>query len=105
MRYGLDISMMTHGFSFFENIHEPIYLIHKNGLILKMNKAGRKYLALSKLNNAEIKAIIEKYLSGTCPILDPKKNELKFVRLLIKNTKVFAKFLEDKDYVLIELKK
>ncbi|PWU13222.1 MAG: hypothetical protein C5B49_14985 [Bdellovibrio sp.] len=47
MKYAVADCIAEYGFSFFENLHEPIFLIDDLGRTLKVNKAGRKFLCVA----------------------------------------------------------
>jgi sensor histidine kinase regulating citrate/malate metabolism len=104
MKYGLGDSLADYGFSFLEKLHSPIFLVHKNGTIKKINEAGRKLLSIAhmtqrqvedRIKSLNITELLAGQQSGTCDCqrVDTGK---KFI-------KVISKRLESSDYVLVEL--
>ncbi|MBX2995118.1 MAG: hypothetical protein KF681_09855 [Bdellovibrionaceae bacterium] len=101
MRYSLGDSVAEGGFRLFEKIHEPIFLIHKKGRIVRMNEAGRKFLTLTKLSQAE---------HGLCALFQGELERLRtlpFVRRCLpgSNLMLIGTSYESSDYALVEIKR
>lgn len=101
MRYSLGDSVAEGGFRLFEKIHEPIFLIHKRGRILRMNEAGRKFLFLTKL------APWEHSLCNRFQTELDRLRTLPFLRFQIPGSslQLIGSNLESSDYILVEIKR
>lgn len=61
MRYEIADCLADYGFSFLEKIHEPIFLVRKSGLPVRVNEAGRKFLKVVRVGPKDL----EKFLKVT----------------------------------------
>ena len=97
MRYLEGECLNDYGFRFLEKIREPIFLVDRNGQILKFNEAARKLLVILKLDRS---------LVGR---LAPFKNLLRDDDLACRNMvvgrrlRLTSRKLKGSDFFLIEL--
>jgi hypothetical protein len=56
MRPSIGHCFADYGFSFLEKVHEPIFLINRSGILIKINEAGRKFLRVTHLSQKEMQA-------------------------------------------------
>ena len=54
MRYSVGQCLIDQGFSFYEKLHEPIFLISKLGRIVRINEAGRKFLKIISVKQTDL---------------------------------------------------
>ena len=101
MNYTLGETLADYGFAFLEKLHSPIFLLHKNGTIKKVNEAGRKLLCIAHITGRELDKFIAEILSlGLCA------QRVEYQRYVTrrKQIKVIFKRLGSSDYLLVELK-
>jgi len=96
MKYSLGETLADYGFSFFEKLHSPIFLLHKNGTIKKVNEAGRKLLYIAHITRRELddfaKALTNSRLVP-CQVYMTRRKQIK----------VHLSQLESSEYLLVEL--
>jgi hypothetical protein len=59
VRYSLGACLADYGFNFLEKIHEPIFLINRSGILVKINEAGRKFLRVSHLTEGQLEGFVK----------------------------------------------
>jgi hypothetical protein len=98
MKYNIGDTLADYGFSFFEKLHTPIFLIHKNGTLKKVNEAGRKLISVSRLDSSTIENFMQN-------LLNPQRSPCDCQRLKThrKQIRVMTKSLSPSDYLLVEL--
>ena len=100
MVYGLGESLADYGFSFLEKLHVPIFLVHKNGTIKKINEAGRKLLSVAHISARDLDGFAKAIISSS---LCPQQVECQRYVTTRKQFKVISKQLGTSDYLLVEL--
>jgi hypothetical protein len=100
MKYSMGDSLADYGFQFYEKLHAPIFLLHRNGTIKKINEAGRKLLSIAHIAGKELD-----HLAKCLVEVNIRHNhvEYKTYETKRKQFKVISKQLESSDYYLIEL--
>ncbi len=88
------------GFSFLEKLHSPIFLLHKNGQVKRMNEAGRKLLAVGRVNRDRLATWGESWagLRAKNPGCDFQR-----IRSRFKEMKLISRPLAESDYFIVEL--
>ncbi len=100
MKYGLGETLSDYGFAFLEKLHYPIFLVHRNGTVKKINEAGRKLLKVAHLRPEQISEYARAFAQlGQCPA----QMEFQRIPTLKKQIKVFSKHIDSSDYVLVEV--
>ena len=105
MRYNnLGVNLADFGFGFLEKLHEPIFLVHRLGKIVRMNEAGRKLLGIAKRNSFEVESFIGKFL---VPLFQGPQSKKNYERIAIGNNghQLVARNLEGSDFILVEVVK
>lgn len=101
MKYGLGECLADYGFNFLEKIHEPIFLVRRSGIFVKMNEAGRKFLRVAQLTDQQLQNILS---AASQTWLDVKGDGYR--RLTIgKNLQLIARGFAGSDLVMIEIKR
>ena len=90
MRYSLEETIGEQAFIYLDKVHSPIFLVHKSGMIKKINRAGWKLLSLAHISIENIEAMIR---TNKMPKVQTKKSRLK----------IFATTISKSDYTLIEI--
>lgn len=101
MRYSLGQNLADFGFGFFEKIHEPIFLVHRLGKIIKINEAGRKLLAVAKISIQDLDFLTNHVAS----IFGSRNNEYQRISLQRNGWNLIARSLKDSDFILVEIKR
>lgn len=102
MRYNLGVNLADFGFGFLEKVHEPIFLVHRLGKIVKMNEAGRKLLRVAKRSSTEVEKFISERL--VAPFRGSEnQNGYKRIQLGEKGHQIVARNLPDSDFILVEI--
>jgi hypothetical protein len=100
MKYSMGDSLADYGFSFMEKLHSPIFLLHKNGTVKKINEAGRKLLSVAHITRRQLDALAQTLISaGLCP----QQVGYQRYKTKQKQIKVISKQLGSSDYLLVEL--
>lgn len=101
MRYNLEDTMGDQGFLFLERLHNPIFLIHKNGTIKKINGAGRKLLKIAHLTLQQVDDLIQSVILAR---MSPEHVEIQRIPTCQnQHLKIVSKQIGRTDYILIEL--
>lgn len=100
MRYNLEETLGEQGFSFLENLHSPIFLVHKNGTVRKVNGAGRKLLKIAHLTIQQIEGALQAIV--THQLLGHRAETLR-IKTSTQSVKVVSKQVGRSDYILVEL--
>ena len=100
MRYTIGDALADNGFSFLEKLHEPIFLIHKNGALKKMNEAARKLLRVGNVHGPKLTELIHSVLNAT---IESQHVEYCRVSTSRKQIKLITKQLGLSDYFLVEV--
>jgi hypothetical protein len=102
LRHSLGINLADFGFGFLEKLHEPIFLVHRLGKIVRMNEAGRKLLRIVRQNSGEVESFINDRLLVLFKNAEAEKN---YERIPIGNKghQVVARNLQGSDYILVEV--
>jgi nitrogen-specific signal transduction histidine kinase len=100
MKYSLGDSLADYGFSFFEKLHSPIFLLHKSGTIKKINEAGRKLLSVAHITRRELE-----HFATTLVATAPRTRQVEYQTYPTrqKQIRVVSKQLDSSDYLLVEL--
>ena len=100
MKYGLGETLADYGFSFLEQLHSPIFLLHINGSVKKINEAGRKLIKVGHVSTDQIRALSQIIIhspngngSGDCLRYNTRN----------KCIKVISKRLGSSEYLLVEM--
>lgn len=102
MQYSLGESLANTGFTFYEKIHEPIFLVHRWRGIAGMNEAGRKLLSVTHTSLSDLNSLTTDYMQKLF-----QSNSRGYGRLRVKNSplQLVARTLQGSDFVLVEVKK
>jgi hypothetical protein len=100
VKYSLGETLADYGFSFFEKLHSPIFLVHRNGTIRKINEAGRKLLFIGNITGQQLDNFAKEVVTSNL-----RCQQLKCPRILTagKHIKLILKQLQASDYLLVEL--
>jgi nitrogen-specific signal transduction histidine kinase len=90
MRYSLEETMGEQAFIYLDKVHSPIFLVDANGMIKRINRAGKKLLSLAHVSVQQIEEYI-RYQSA--PQRVTRKNRLK----------IFSTRVALTNYTLIEV--
>lgn len=101
MRYSLGTNLADFGFSFFEKIHQPIFLLHRLGQVTKMNEAGRKLLRIARLNSIDLEAFARKQL---VEMFSSGNRTYKRVQVGRSGLHLIARKLKDSEFILVEVR-
>jgi hypothetical protein len=104
MRYSLGVNLADFGFTFFEKLHEPIFLVHRLGKITKMNEAGRKLLKIAKRSSAEIDDFVRNQVLGLFQFSGPESSTSQRLKLGSGNRRLVVTSLPGSDFVLVEVR-
>lgn len=100
MQYGVGQCLAEYGFAFYENLHQPIFLVHKVGTITKMNRAARKLLKIAHFGCLDLeKSIILEFKNGL-KLHQGSYFRMKFPEL---NIKIIIQILEDSEFAIVEV--
>ncbi len=101
MQYSLGESLANTGFTFYEKIHEPIFLVHKVRGISGINEAGRKLLSVTHTSLNDLNALTANYMQKLF-----QSNSRGYSRLRVQNSplQLVARTLKGSDFVLVEVK-
>lgn len=91
-----------YGFNFFEKIHEPIFLMDRQGHIKRLNESARKFLKVTHINLRDLEAFACSQIEKLFPI---GTRRLKRIRVGSKNMTVIARNFENSGLLLVEVKK
>lgn len=99
MRYSKGDTLADSGFSFFEKLHSPVFLIQKTGAVKKINEAGRKFLKVAHLRAEQVDAF-GRSVAGAI-----ENNEFYHLRIdsCKKHLKVISRQFASSDYILVEI--
>jgi hypothetical protein len=102
MKYSLGVNLADFGFGFLEGLHEPIFLIHRLGKIVRMNGAGRKLLWIAKRNSFEVEEFINTRL---LQLFRGTKTQKNYERIAVGNKgyQIVARNLQGSDFILVEV--
>jgi hypothetical protein len=100
MQYSLGEGIGDFGFAFFEKIHEPIFLFHRLGRLVRINEAGRKLLKIAHLSSTEIENFFRTKLAD--PVLFSRHS---FLRFQEDGLMYIARNLIGSEFVLVEVKR
>ena len=100
MRYSMGDTLADNGFSFFEKLHSPIFLIQKNGKVKKVNEAGRKLLSIARLSSDQVARFARDFASG---IAHKGQFDHHRVDTCKKHLKVISRQFGSSDYILVEI--
>ena len=102
MRYNLGVNLADFGFGFLEKLHEPIFLVHRLGKIVRVNEAGRKLLSIAKRNSFEVENFISSRLLHLFQGSETQKN---YERIPFGNKghQLVARNLQGSDFILVEV--
>lgn len=100
MNCSLGDAFADNGFSFVEKLHSPIFLIHKSGHLKNVNEAGRKLLAIARIDWDKMKQVAglwtgENQVGGA--------TESRRIKSRYKEMKLIIKPLVSSDYYIAEL--
>jgi nitrogen-specific signal transduction histidine kinase len=100
MQYAIGDSLADYGFSFLEQLHNPIFLLNKNGQIKKVNEAGRKLLKVAHVTNHQLDELAQRMLEST-----KADDHVEYLRVNTgsKQITLVGKHLASSDYVLVEV--
>jgi hypothetical protein len=101
MQYSMGEGLADYGFNFLEKVHEPIFLVHRSGKLVKMNEAGRKFLKITKLTPVELSLFVK------ASVIDLfTTNEASIRRVpLGKGCQLIARSFSGSDHLLLEIVK
>lgn len=102
MKYGIGQSIADFGFNFFEKIHEPIFLVHRLGKIVKINEAGRKFLCVAHLSASELEHFFSTYFK---PLFISNNSSVRRIKTSEAGMHLIATAFDDSDFILVEVKK
>lgn len=94
--------LAENGFTFYEKLHEPIFLINKFGKIIKTNKAGRKFKCVAKINITQIENFLIKHLDDFFDFKIIKKTLLKSNNQTLR---LITTKLGKSEYFLVEIRR
>ena len=100
MKYGLGETIADYGFPFLEKLHSPIFLLHVNGSIKKINEAGRKLILVGHVTSEQIREISRLILGAS---FRSNAVDCQRYRTCSKSFKLISKRLGTSDYLLVEL--
>ena len=90
-------------FGFFEKLHEPIFIVHRLGHIVKMNQAARRLLSFAKVGALEVENFA-KFRALNLIVSDTKRT-CQRVHLGKRAYQAISRYFKGPDFVLIELTK
>jgi nitrogen-specific signal transduction histidine kinase len=90
MRYSLEETLGEQAFIYLDKIHSPVVLVHRNGTIKRINRAGKKLLSFAHLSIQQLEDLLR--FQSVSQILT-KKSRLK----------IFTTEINSTDYRLIEV--
>ena len=100
MKYTVGQTIADVGFRYFERLHEPIFLVNRSGNLIKMNRAARKFMAISHLNFEMLDGFITSNISNIF-----KNESLKgsCIRLQKKSLHLLLSVFRECDLILVEV--
>lgn len=101
MKYSIGQNLADFVFSFFEKIHEPIFLVSRIGRVTKINEAGRKLMSVAKVGLVDLENLAQQ----VCGLF--RSSGADYRRLRVKNTNLnlIVRSLRDSDFILVEVKR
>jgi sensor histidine kinase regulating citrate/malate metabolism len=100
MQYALGELLADYGFSFLEQLHNPIFLLNKNGQLKKVNEAGRKLLSVAQVTKEQLDSLAQRMLNSAK--VDESVEYLR-VNTGCKQLTLVSKHLANSDYFLVEV--
>lgn len=103
MRYSIAETVSDYGFSFYEKLHEPIFMVNRLGKIVRVNEAGRKLLKIGHLVNQDLE-------NNLCVQFRDQIEKIKnssFLRMNLPSLhlQLIAQNIKNSDFFLVEVKR
>lgn len=64
MRCSIVESLGDCGFEFLEKLHHPMFLLHRNGTIKKINEAGRKLVSIGHISKVQLEGFAREFIKS-----------------------------------------